>query len=106
MRFGAGAGSSGLQIGQRCRKRLWRQNCGTGQAATVGTPDACVKAAWGSLPAMLALSAFSSTFGLLITFGGLGIVVNGLIVYIVAQALGERAENRREASGDETTRPL
>jgi hypothetical protein len=55
---------------------------------------------------MLALSAFSSTFGLLITFGGLGIVVNGLIVYIVAQALGERAENRREASGDETTRPL
>jgi hypothetical protein len=55
---------------------------------------------------MLALSAFTSTVGLLITFGGLGIVVNGLIVYIVAQALGERAENRREAAGDETTQPL
>jgi hypothetical protein len=60
----------------------------------------------GSLTAMLALSSFASTFGLLVTFGGLGIVVNGLIIYIVAQALGERAENRREAAGDETTQPL
>jgi len=57
----------------------------------------------GSLPAMLALSAFSSTIGLLVTFGGLGVVVNGLVIYIVAQALGERAENRRAASGQETT---
>ncbi|MDX6650538.1 MAG: hypothetical protein QOJ97_2489, partial [Solirubrobacteraceae bacterium] len=42
---------------------------------------------------MLALSAFDSTFGLLVTFGGIGIVVNAVIVYIVAVALGERAEN-------------
>ncbi|MDQ6915519.1 MAG: hypothetical protein M3155_06875 [Actinomycetota bacterium] len=55
---------------------------------------------------MLALSAFSSTLGLLITFGGLGIVVNGIVVYIVVQGLGERAENRRAAAGDETTQPL
>ena len=44
---------------------------------------------------MLALSSFDATFGLLVTFGGIGLVVNALIVYIVALALGERAENRR-----------
>jgi hypothetical protein len=51
---------------------------------------------------MLALSAFDADFGLLVTFLGLGVVVNGLVVYIVAQALGERAENRRHLSGDES----
>jgi phage shock protein PspC (stress-responsive transcriptional regulator) len=49
---------------------------------------------------VLALSAFDSTFGLLITFGGIGLVVNGIIVYIVAVALAERAENRRLAERD------
>jgi hypothetical protein len=44
---------------------------------------------------VLALSAFESTFGLLVTFGGIGLVVNGLVVYIIALVLGERAENRR-----------
>jgi hypothetical protein len=48
---------------------------------------------------MLALSAFDSTFGLLVTFGGIGLVVNALIVYIIALVLGERAENRRSAEG-------
>jgi hypothetical protein len=52
---------------------------------------------------MLALSAFDSTFGLLVTFGGIGLLVNGLIVYIVALGLGERAENRRRAEGDGET---
>jgi hypothetical protein len=53
---------------------------------------------------MLALSAFKATVGLLITFGGIGVVVNALVVYIVAQTLGERAENRRRAAGgDDTT---
>ena len=46
---------------------------------------------------MLALSDFDASFGLLVTFGGIGIVVNALIVYIVAIALGERNENRRRA---------
>ncbi len=55
---------------------------------------------------VLALSDFAATFGLVVTFGGLGIIVNGLVVYMVAQALGERAEKRRQASGDETTQPL
>jgi len=43
----------------------------------------------------LAAGATEFTIGLLITFGGIGLIVNGLIVYIVIQALGERAQNRR-----------
>jgi hypothetical protein len=50
---------------------------------------------------VLALSAFDSTFGLLVTFGGIGLVVNGIIVYIVAVGLGERAANRRALQRDE-----
>lgn len=50
---------------------------------------------------MLALSAFESTFGLLVTFLGIGIVVNALIVYIVALVLGERADNRRLLERDD-----
>jgi hypothetical protein len=55
---------------------------------------------------MLALSDFDATFGLLVTFGGIGIVANVLIVYIVAQALGEREENRRHAESEESTTAL
>jgi len=53
---------------------------------------------------MLALTTFQADLGLIVTFGGIGLVVNALIVYIVALALGERAENRRRAEGHgETT---
>jgi hypothetical protein len=47
-------------------------------------------------PAVLVLADAASkmTIGLLITFGGIGLIVNGLIVYIVVQVMGERAENR------------
>ena len=55
---------------------------------------------------IVADEAFSKSAGLIITFGGLGLVVNGIVVYIVAQALGERAENRRTTSGEETSEPL
>ena len=43
---------------------------------------------------LLASAATSKTIGLLITFLGIGVIVNGLIVYIVVQVLGERAENQ------------
>ena len=43
---------------------------------------------------MLALDSFDATMGLLITFGGIGLVVNALIVYIIAVVLGERSQNR------------
>jgi hypothetical protein len=39
--------------------------------------------------------ATESTICLLATFLGIGMVVNGLIAYIVVLALGERQENRR-----------
>jgi hypothetical protein len=43
---------------------------------------------------MLAVSkAFSSTFGLIVTFGGIGIVVNVIVVYIVLQVRGEHQQN-------------
>ena len=44
---------------------------------------------------MLASSAaFSKTFGLIVTFGGIGVVVNVIIVYIAVQIRGERRQNR------------
>lgn len=49
---------------------------------------------------MLALSSFNATVGLLITFLGIGLVVNALIVYIIALALGERSQNRRRSKGE------
>jgi hypothetical protein len=52
---------------------------------------------------MLALSVFNADFGLLVTFLGIGVVVNALVVYIVALVLGERAENRRRAEGEGET---
>lgn len=55
---------------------------------------------------VLALTAFKATLGLLITFGGLGIVVNGIVVYLVVQALGERAENRRLRNGEDPAAEL
>ena len=43
---------------------------------------------------LLASAASSKTIGLIVTFGGIGVIVNGLIVYISVQVLGERAENQ------------
>jgi membrane protein DedA with SNARE-associated domain len=39
-------------------------------------------------------TATSFTIGLIAIFGGIGLVVNALIVYIVAQVLGERRQNQ------------
>jgi hypothetical protein len=50
---------------------------------------------------ILASYAAAVDVGLIVTFGGIGLIVNGVIVYIVAQALGERQENRR-GTGTET----
>jgi hypothetical protein len=50
---------------------------------------------------LLALSDLAVNVGLIVTFGGVGVIVGGLIAYIVVQAYGERAENRRPR-GDDT----
>ncbi|MGO9904640.1 MAG: hypothetical protein ACLP4R_14435 [Solirubrobacteraceae bacterium] len=39
-------------------------------------------------------SALGTTIALLLTFGGIGVIVNVLIVYIVAQVLAERKDNQ------------
>jgi hypothetical protein len=39
--------------------------------------------------------AFNETFGLIATFGGIGVVVNVLLVYIFIQVRGEREQNER-----------
>ncbi len=39
-------------------------------------------------------SSLGSTLALLITFLGIGVVVNALVVYIIAQVMVERRENQ------------
>jgi len=48
---------------------------------------------------LLAFSkAFNETFGLIATFGGIGVVANGLIIYIVILVRGEREQNEHYRS--------
>jgi hypothetical protein len=46
-------------------------------------------------------SAFGQTLALLITFLGVGVIANLLIVYVVAQVLAERRENQERKAGFE-----
>ncbi|HEV3283590.1 MAG TPA: hypothetical protein VG010_05255 [Solirubrobacteraceae bacterium] len=39
-------------------------------------------------------AAFSKTFGLLVTFVGIGLIVNILLVYVAIQIRGERRQNQ------------
>lgn len=49
--------------------------------------------------AVLASSpAFTFTFGLLVTFLGIGVIANVLIVYAVVQVLGEKQQNEEHRS--------
>jgi hypothetical protein len=40
--------------------------------------------------------AFTKTFGLLVVFIGIGIIVNAIIAFIGVQIHGEREQNRRD----------
>jgi hypothetical protein len=52
---------------------------------------------------VLAVSkAFSMTVGLIITFGGVGLIVNAIVVYILVLVRGEHRQNREYA---ESRRP-
>jgi hypothetical protein len=45
---------------------------------------------------LIAMSpAWSYSIGLIVTFGGIGLVVNALLAYIGIQIAAEREENRR-----------
>ena len=39
--------------------------------------------------------AFTKTFGLIATFGGIGVVVNVIVVYIAIQVRGERRQTQQ-----------
>jgi hypothetical protein len=39
-------------------------------------------------------AALGQTLALIATFGGIGVLVNLLILYVIAQVLGERKENQ------------
>jgi hypothetical protein len=60
------------------------------------------------LPTLLATSvAFTKTFGLLVVFLGIGLLVNIIILYIAFQIRGERQQNRADLiEPDRTTRPI
>jgi hypothetical protein len=50
-------------------------------------------------------SSFGQTLALLITFLGIGIIVNGLIVYVVAQVMVERRQNQERQRGSQAEPP-
>jgi hypothetical protein len=50
-------------------------------------------------------SSLGQTLALLITFLGIGILVNGLVVYIVAQVIIERRQNRERQSNPQAEPP-
>jgi hypothetical protein len=43
--------------------------------------------------------ALSQTLALIATFGGIGVIANVLIVYVIAQVLGERKQNQERREG-------
>ena len=43
--------------------------------------------------------AFGQTLALIATFGGIGLIVNLLIVYVVAQVYAEHRQNREREPG-------
>jgi Na+-transporting methylmalonyl-CoA/oxaloacetate decarboxylase gamma subunit len=48
---------------------------------------------------LIASAATTFTIGLLITFLGIGVIANVLIVYAVVQVMGERSENAEHRDG-------
>jgi len=75
------------------RLRVTRRQPGNGASTTHA-------ARFGKLPPVLVLGsqAFTFTFGLLVTFLGIGVIANVLIAYAVIQVLGERQQNEERRS--------
>ena len=63
-------------------------------------PRPCA-ACFAKLPRVIlaASPAFVFTFGLLVTFLGIGVIANILIAYAVIQVLGERQQNEEHRTG-------
>jgi len=45
-------------------------------------------------------SSLGTTIALLLTFGGIGLIVNVLVIYIVAQVFAERKQNQERRQSD------
>jgi hypothetical protein len=54
---------------------------------------------------VIASYAFDVTLALIIVFGGIGLLLNAIIVYAVVQAMGERRQNREAAERPEALGP-
>jgi hypothetical protein len=54
---------------------------------------------------LAASAAFSKDVGLIITFVGIGVVVNVILVYVAIQVRGERAQNQESLSRRRTSGP-
>jgi hypothetical protein len=54
---------------------------------------------------VLSSYAFDVTICLIIVFGGIGLLLNALIVYAIVQALGERKQNREAAESPHAIGP-
>ncbi len=63
--------------------------------AARGDASTPVRYPFGRMLAFGISESFSQTFALVVTFLGIGVVVNLLIVYIVAQVLGEHRQNQQ-----------
>ncbi|HTR88799.1 MAG TPA: hypothetical protein VMG62_01660 [Solirubrobacteraceae bacterium] len=50
------------------------------------------------LPLLASNQAFAKDVGLIVTFIGIGILVNFIVVIILAQVRGEHQQNRRRAA--------
>jgi len=48
--------------------------------------------------------AFTKTFGLIVVFGGIGVLVNIIVVFIAIQVRGERQQNQAHLSEPDRTR--
>jgi hypothetical protein len=48
---------------------------------------------------LAASAALEKTFGLIVVFGGIGVIVNAIVVYIAIQIRGEREQNKRLFAG-------
>ncbi len=48
---------------------------------------------------IIADAALGQTLALLVTFGGIGLLVNLLVLYIVAQVLAEHKQNQERRRG-------
>jgi heme/copper-type cytochrome/quinol oxidase subunit 2 len=55
---------------------------------------------------LLASAATSTDVGLIVTFIGIGVVVNVIVVFIAVQIRGERRQNQAELTAPDRTRRI